>query len=153
MTIPIGVLGGGAFGRALAQTAARAGRDVILWTSREQALGDRVRTTRNYSDLADAELIIIAVPSVHVSTVASELAPHLDGSHLLVHVSRGLVGPDLRTLSQVLRAQTPARRVGALAGPLVAQGLADQKPSGAVVGSVFPEVADAVRLARSRERV
>jgi hypothetical protein len=38
------------------------------------------------------------------------LGEHLDGQHFLVHVSRGIVGEELATLSQVLRRRR--RRVG-----------------------------------------
>jgi len=97
--------------------------------------------------LAEAELLFVAVPSAHVETMADSLGRHLDGSHLLVHVSRGLLGEDLQTLTQLLRQRTPCRRVGALAGPLLASALAEGSPGAAVVGSVFPEIPDAVRSA------
>src|SRR5690606_27838602 len=84
------------------------------------------------------------VPSVHVGALAVELGAHLDGSHLLVHVSRGLLGDELETLTHLLRETTPVRRVGALAGPLVAKALIEGQPGGGIVGSLFPEVADAV---------
>ena len=41
--------------------------------------------------------------------------------------------------------------MGALGGPLVAEALRDGTPSGAVVGTHFPEVADAVRAALGSE--
>jgi glycerol-3-phosphate dehydrogenase (NAD(P)+) len=95
--------------------------------------------------LAEAELLFVAVPSAHVRPLAESLGRHLDGSHLLVHVSRGLLGEDLQTLTQLLRERTPCRRVGALAGPLLASALAEGSPGAATVGSVFPEIPDAVR--------
>ncbi|MBC7173674.1 MAG: glycerol-3-phosphate dehydrogenase, partial [Polyangiaceae bacterium] len=91
--------------------------------------------------------IFIAAPSAYVRQIASSLGAHLDGSHLLVHVSRGLADPGLTTLTQVLREVTPCRRVGALAGPLVAESLRSGAHGGAIVGTLFPEVAVAVREA------
>jgi len=61
-----------------------------------------------------------------------------------VHVSRGLVGDDLTTLTHVLRTETPCRRVGVLAGPLVATAIAEGVPAGGVIGTRFPEVVSAV---------
>ncbi|MFW6067802.1 MAG: NAD(P)-binding domain-containing protein [Myxococcota bacterium] len=145
--LPVGVLGGGGFGRGLARATARNGREVVLWSRSHDASNGAIRTTRELADLARCEVIFVAVPSIYVAEVAGQLGEHLDGSHLLVHVSRGLVGEDLQTVSQVLRHETPCRRVGALAGPLVASALAEGQPGGGVVGTRFPEVAEAVRNA------
>ncbi len=143
----VGVLGAGTFGRAIARAVANAGHDVVLYTRGEKHDTPGLDMTSNLADLAAAELIFVAVPSIHMTEVARSLGKHLDGSHLLVHVSRGLLGPELVPLTRVLRSETPARRVGVLAGPLVAEALVRGEPSGAIVGSHFPEVSQAVRAA------
>lgn len=145
--LPVGIAGGGSFGRGLALAAARSERDVVLWSRSHQLDHPRIRVTRELGDLAATDVIFFAAPSVHAADLAGRLGEHLDGSHLLVHVSRGLVGEELRTITQVLRQETPCRRVGALAGPLVAHGLAEGLPGGGIVGTRFPEVTDAVRSA------
>lgn len=149
MSFPIGIVGGGAFGRALAMATSRAGRSVILLSRVERAiLGGGtmpIRSTASAADLAECELIFVAVPSAYVEAVGCEIGRHLDGSHLIVHISRGIVNDDLQTVSELLRSVTPVRRVGALAGPLVASALAEGRPGGAIVGTMFPEVVDAVR--------
>ncbi|MEM7604274.1 MAG: NAD(P)-binding domain-containing protein [Myxococcota bacterium] len=142
---PIAVVGGGGFGRALASAAHRNEREVLLWS--RQQFDAPYSVTTNYDDLRKAELIFVAVPSPYVPDAANALGAILDGSHLLVHVSRGLLGDELITLSQHLRRVTPCRRVGALAGPLDAEALQEGKPTGAIVGTRFPEVASAVREA------
>lgn len=141
----VAVVGGGGFGRGLALAAAREGRPVVLWSRQPRELdAPNLRSTTDLAEVADAELVFLAVPSVHVGALAVELGAHLDGSHLLVHVSRGLLGDELETLTHLLRETTPVRRVGALAGPLVAKALIEGEPGGGIVGSLFPEVADAV---------
>lgn len=145
MSLPIAVVGGGSFGQSLARASARAGQRVLLWSRQPRELDDAsITCTTELRELADAELVLFAVPSPHVGGVADELGRHLDGSHLLVHVSRGLVGDELATVSEVLAERTPCRRVGALAGPLVAKNLASDEPSGAIIGSQFPEVIEVV---------
>lgn len=145
MSLPIAVVGGGSFGQSLARASARVGQRVLLWSRRPRELPEEsITCTTELRELADAELVLFAVPSPHVGEVADELGHHLDGSHLLVHVSRGLVGDELHTVSEVLAERTPCRRVGALAGPLVAKNLASDEPSGAIIGSQFPEVVEAV---------
>jgi glycerol-3-phosphate dehydrogenase (NAD(P)+) len=152
--VTVAVVGGGGFGRGLALAAAREGRPVVLWSRQPRELdAPGVRSTTHLADLADAELVFLAVPSVHVRALAVELGTHLDGSHLLVHVSRGLIGEQLETLTQLLREVTPVRRVGALAGPLVAKALIEGQPGGGIVGSLFPEVADAVCHALAGKRL
>jgi glycerol-3-phosphate dehydrogenase (NAD(P)+) len=146
MTLPVAVVGGGVFGQAVAKAASRAGRRVILWSRGERDLADeKIGTTTDLAAVSEADLLFLAVPSAHVSQLAEQLGRHVDGRHLVVHVSRGLVGAELITLTEVVRTMTPVRRVGALAGPLVSRTLAEGEPGGAVVGSLFPEVAHAVR--------
>ncbi len=149
-----GVLGGGPWGVSLARAARRAGADVVLATRREQGGDlDGIRVTATLRDLADCRLILIAVPSHLAREAARELGDHLDGSHLLVHGSRGLVGRRLQSISEILREETPARRVGALGGPVQATDLAKGRPSAMVVGSAYPEVARAVRDTLSSDRL
>jgi glycerol-3-phosphate dehydrogenase (NAD(P)+) len=144
----VGVLGAGGFGRGLARAASRNGREVILWSrTARDAPSPGIRTTTSLEDLARAGLLVVAVPSPHVATLARELGTHLDGRHLIVHTSRGLVGAELAPLTSVLRRETPSRRVGVLAGPLVADALEAGAPGGGIVGTRFPEVEDAVRHA------
>lgn len=145
----IGIVGGGGFGLGLARAAERVGNEAVLYSRRSAALphGERLRPTSSVADVTAPDLIVVAVPSTHVREVLRELAHHLEGRHLVVHVSRGLVGDDLRTVSQVVREETAARRVGCLAGPLHARALIEGTPGGGIVGSAFPEVAEAVREA------
>lgn len=142
---PVAVLGGGRFGLALVRAAARTG-EVVLWSRRtpEQAQPN-VRVTGDLADIAQAELILLAVPSRHAQDILAQAGRHLDGRHLLVHVSRGLLDDELRTMSHLLRSETPCRRVGALAGPISVDVLTNASPGAGVVGSEFPEVAEAVR--------
>lgn len=141
----VAVLGGGRFGQALVHAAARTG-EVLLWSRRAQTLElDGVSVTCELADVAAAELILLAVPSRHAADILSQVGAYLDGRHLLVHVSRGLVDDELRTMSHVLSAATPCRRVGALAGPISVDVLTNASPGAGVVGSEFAEVVDAVR--------
>jgi glycerol-3-phosphate dehydrogenase (NAD(P)+) len=145
----VGVYGGGSFGVALAKASVRAGHVVKIHSRRDPfATGskpERLDVVGDSAQLADCDLIFVATPSVHVEEVASSLGRHLDGRHYVVHVSRGLVGDGLETVSHVLRRQTPVRRIGCLAGPVSAACLAEGEPGGGIVGTEFPEVADAVR--------
>jgi glycerol-3-phosphate dehydrogenase (NAD(P)+) len=142
----VGVVGGGAWGFALAKAASRAGAEVMLYTRRDQPQ-DGVRVTGSYAEVARARLVVIAVPSIVVRPVLRSLGDHLDGAHLVVHGIRGLGSEHLETVSDIVREETAVRRIGALGGPVQAAELADGRPSAMVCGSRFPEVIAAVSAA------
>src|SRR5665647_1679401 len=91
MTIQrISVLGGGAWGTALAQTCARAGRDVTLWEydagnaehlagKRESRflpgvrLEDGIKVTRELTQAARADAILLVVPAQALRSVVTAL--------------------------------------------------------------------------------
>jgi glycerol-3-phosphate dehydrogenase (NAD(P)+) len=97
------------------------------------------------ADIGDSELIFVAVPARHAVNVAEQLGDVVDGRHLIIHISRGLIGAELKTITQVLRDKTVCRRIGALAGPLAADALAEGRPSGAILGTGFPELTEMAR--------
>jgi len=150
----VGVLGGGPWGLSLARAAARGPCETWLHSRRQQdAMVDGVRVTRSLAELARCRLLLVAVPSNLAREVARELGENLDGSHVVVHGIRGLSGPELSTISQIFREETPARRLGALGGPVQADELAEGRPSAMVVASEFGEVSAAVREALESERL
>jgi glycerol-3-phosphate dehydrogenase (NAD(P)+) len=143
----VGVVGGGGFGRALAAACTDNGHAVTLLTRKSTVDLPGVSPTTSFERFAGCDIIFLAVPSTRFRETASSLGALLDGRHRLVHVSRGLAGPELKTLSELLREITPCRRVGALAGPLVADELAKHANHSAIVGTRFPEIVDVVRSA------
>src|SRR3954471_12484771 len=89
----VAIIGGGAWGVALAAAAARAESDVVLQTRRDLdgSLPKGVRIVRDPKEsAAHARLIVLAVPSGACRGVARDLGDHLDGSHYVVHGVRGL---------------------------------------------------------------
>jgi glycerol-3-phosphate dehydrogenase (NAD(P)+) len=149
----VAVIGGGAWGIALAAAAARAESDVVLFSRRDLdgAAPKGVRVVREMKEAArHARLLFVAAPSSACRKVAQELGDHVDGSHYVVHGVRGLVpGADeeLQTISEVIREETSVRRTGALGGPALAQDLLAGRASVVVVGSRYPEVIEAATAA------
>src|SRR4029079_17972528 len=85
------VLGGGAWGTALAQTCARAGRNVMLWefdaahaehlaSQRESRflpgvkLEDSIKVTRALAEAAQNDAILLVVPAQAMRSVVKSLA-------------------------------------------------------------------------------
>ncbi|HWL88571.1 MAG TPA: NAD(P)-binding domain-containing protein [Polyangiaceae bacterium] len=147
----VGVVGGGPWGLALAAAAARAGTKTRIHSRRDlssapgQALPEGVEQVADLGELArGARLLVLAVPSEVAGEVARKLGDHLDGRHLVVHGIRGLAGDALEPISAVVRRETPARRIGALGGPVLSEELRDGKPCALVCGSRYPEVNAAI---------
>jgi glycerol-3-phosphate dehydrogenase (NAD(P)+) len=147
----VAVIGGGAWGLALAGAAARSGGTTLLLSRRAHegngaGVPEGVSVARDARDVGErARLVILAVPSGVARTVARTLGENLDGRHFVVHGVRGLVagvesGPALETIAQVVRDETPVRRIGALGGPALASDLLAGRPTVMVCGSRYPEV-------------
>jgi len=133
---------------ALAAAAARTAGTTLLLSRRAQqdALPAGVTLARNEAEVGErARLVVLAVPSGVAREVARSLGAHLGGGHFVVHGVRGLVGDAMETIADVVRDETPVRRLGALGGPALASELAAGLPGVMVCGSRYPEVNRAVR--------
>lgn len=166
MAEPIGIVGGGSWGTALAHLIGGNGRDVLMWMRDAQAVESLNRTHVNakyFPDLALSEriegttelgrvgascrLILVVVPSQHLRGVMGELGGHLDGSHMLVHGVKGLETGTFKRMSTILKEETAVKKIGVLSGPNLAREIAEGQPSAAVVASKYREVVDRTREA------
>lgn len=138
------VVGGGPWGLALSAAIGRAGHTALVVTRREGPLPEGAERATLESACKEAKLVVFAVPSGVAHDAARELGNHLGGQHYVVHGVRGLVGTQLDSVSDVLRAETPTRRVGALGGPVLESDLLAGRPSVMVTGARFPEVNEMV---------
>lgn len=158
------VLGGGAWGTALAAHSARAGLPVRMWI-REPEVAEAVNarrenpaylpgvelpeglraTPRLDEALADAEVVLVVVPSEFCRGVyrdAGRLAP---AGAVLVSATKGLEIDTLRRMSEVARAEAPGRPVAVLSGPSFALEVARALPTAVVVASADHAVAERVQ--------
>ena len=143
----VAIIGGGSWGLALAAAAARTG-PTLLHTRRalNGSLPKGVTQASDFRQIGkEARLILLAVPSEIARVVLRDLGDHLDGRHFVVHGIRGLAGEHLTRVADLVRQETPVRRVGAIGGPALAEDLLAGRPSVMVSGSHFPEVTEALR--------
>ncbi len=155
----LGVVGAGGFGTALAAVVARAGHDVVLWSTSADVVEEieRERTSRarlhgvelapslhatsKVGELAErARLIVVAVSSTDVRDRAHRLGEVLDGHHMLVHAIGAAAGPDDARVSELLAEETAVRRLGSLAGPALPADLVAGRFAAMVCASPFDEV-------------
>ena len=142
-----GVIGGGAWGTALAQVCARAGREVVLWAREPEvveavnarhenatflpgvALEPAIRATSDYADLADVDLVLAVPPAQHMRSTLAAFAPHArDGLPILL-CSKGVEQGSLKLMTDVLAETIPHARAAVLSGPSFAGEVARGLPT------------------------
>jgi glycerol-3-phosphate dehydrogenase (NAD(P)+) len=103
------------------------------------------------------DLVIFAVPSSHLRTVAERAAPYIGPGADILSVVKGLEEGSLLRMSEVIAeaAGIGPRRVAALSGPNLAGEIARGLPASAVVAAEEPELADRVveRIGRREFRL
>ncbi|MCY3671876.1 MAG: NAD(P)H-dependent glycerol-3-phosphate dehydrogenase [Alphaproteobacteria bacterium] len=134
----VGVLGAGAWGRALAKTAERAGHEVRLW--------GRADGPERFDDAASAEVVVLAVPAQVMAETAARLDPEKVRGALTV-AAKGLERGTGRLMSEVLG---PGFAAGVLSGPNFAAEVAAGLPTAAVLAGA-PQTAFATRSFRVYE--
>ncbi|KQM96748.1 NAD(P)H-dependent glycerol-3-phosphate dehydrogenase [Sphingomonas sp. Leaf25] len=159
----IGVIGGGAWGTALAQVAARGG-DVTLWV-RDGALADTINTARenplylpgiplspaihattDSAALGDADALLVVCPAQHVRAVLSGIDV---GTRALVLCAKGIEAGSRLLVGEVARSVHPDAPVAVLSGPTFAHEVARAKPTAVTLACADPVLRDrlAARLA------
>src|SRR5689334_4362877 len=121
----IGVIGGGAWGTALALLAAQAGRKVLLWareTEVVQAIRQRHRNdpflpgvglpeevvaTSDLAEAAGLEALLLVVPAQHLRSVLAALSPHLRQRQPVVLCAKGIERGSGFLLTEVLAEAAP----------------------------------------------
>lgn len=165
---PVGVIGAGSFGAAIANLLAENGP--VLLYERNKEVTKLMRTERKVRgfdlhpniQLADSleqvaancYLIFPAVPSQFFKSMIIDFSPYLQPNHIMIHTTKGLHCEfdidkadaktirlkDIKTMSELILQETGIVRVGSIAGPNLALELMDKKPAATVVASRFDEV-------------
>ncbi|MDP6932323.1 MAG: hypothetical protein QGG40_05375 [Myxococcota bacterium] len=130
----VGILGGGAWGRALATLTAEAGHEPRIGY-RKRPPGGFPGSPNLPAIVSEAELVLVAVPASGVREVIERSRPGA-GSRVVL-ASRGIEPDTGKWLSSIVLEQTPCRQVGAIAGPAMAAEVLRHRPSALVVASPF----------------
>lgn len=179
---PIGVIGAGSFGSAVASMLAER-KQVYLYARNEHTVKRILETRENKghkihkkviptSDLKkvaeECDIIFPIVSSSGFRDMMKQLSPYLHPYHILIHGTKGLdlqlpKGTTLedhktldrsmvKTMSEVIREESVAIRIGCLAGPNLARELVKNQPAATVIASHFNEVRSiGQRLLRSEK--
>ena len=156
----IGVAGAGAWGMALANAAAAAGRAVVLWGRDESrmrsvaatgrsdrlpgvVLSPAVVATSDLYDLARCDAILVATPAQSSREMATRLAG-VPGSAPLVSCAKGIERVTHAFMTEVLGQAAPGRQTAILSGPSFAADVAAGLPTAVTLASIDESLARAL---------
>jgi glycerol-3-phosphate dehydrogenase (NAD(P)+) len=156
------VLGGGAWGTALALSAARAGRPTTLLV-RDAAsaaainaehrnphglaaitLDAPVDATTDAAVVAEAAIVIAAVPAQAMRAALVPLAAHIRPNTPVVSAAKGLERGSMARMTQVIAAVLPDARPAVLSGPSFAADVAAGLPTAVTIAAATLPEADAL---------
>lgn len=165
----IGVIGGGAWGTALAQVAAAGGEPVLLWALEPDVveavnavhenpiylagvpLSPAIRATGQLADLESCDALLVVTPAQHVRRV-------LDGIDAagkpLVLCSKGIEAGSRKLVSEVVEEIQPGAAIAVISGPTFAHEVAKGLPTAVTLACAHEDMGGALaaRLARPNFR-
>lgn len=167
---PVGVIGAGNFGSAVANLLAP--RRKVLLYARDKEVIRNIKESGEHRGhkmhpnvlpldnleyvAASCDVIFPIVPSAHFRSMMRQLSEYLHPYHILIHGTKGfdiqlpegetihsvrtLHRGQVKTMSEVITEESVVVRVGCLAGPNLSKELAAGQPAATVVASQFHEV-------------
>jgi glycerol-3-phosphate dehydrogenase (NAD(P)+) len=157
----IAVLGGGAWGTALAQTCARAGRSVTLWeheagnaeqlgTKRESKflpgvrLDDGIKVTLDLAETAHTDAILLVVPAQAIRSVCTALAKLLPDGMPLIACAKGIEHGTQKFMTEIIAECAPRAVPAILSGPSFAADVARGLPTAVTLAAADATLATAL---------
>ena len=155
----IGVIGGGAWGTALAQVAA-AGGEALLWAREPDVvqavneshenrlflagvpLDPAIRATGALDDLEDCDGLLVVTPAQHMRAVLAAM-PSL--TMPLILCAKGIEETSMKLMHDVAREAQPGCPIAVLSGPTFAHEVAARLPTAVTLAAEDPRVGAALR--------
>ncbi|MGY8985112.1 MAG: NAD(P)H-dependent glycerol-3-phosphate dehydrogenase [Sphingomonadales bacterium] len=148
-----GIIGGGAWGTALAAASARAGNNTTLWALEEEVvdainskkensvflkghpLPDGIKATNNMSDLRDSDFILMVTPAQFLRSTFEKLKPHIRPDIPLIVCSKGIEKKSGLLMSEILSETTSTNPIAVLSGPTFAAEVANNTPTAITIAA------------------
>jgi glycerol-3-phosphate dehydrogenase (NAD(P)+) len=160
----IAVLGGGAWGTALAETSVRAGRRVTLWehddanaahlAQRRESrflpgfrISDSIALAQEIGTVADADAVLLVVPTQATRAVAKALERELKSGTPVVVCAKGIERGTHEFVTDIVAGCAPAATPAILSGPSFAADVARGLPTAVTLASADADVAQALAQA------
>lgn len=134
----IGVVGSGAWGTALAATAKRAGRDVVLHAHEADVADDinthhvnrrfldgidldpAIRATTDLTEITACEAVLLVMPAQFLRAVTTQMSPHWPAGLPAVICAKGIEQKTGALLSEITAETLPQAALAILSGPTFA---------------------------------
>lgn len=160
----VGVVGGGAWGTALAVAAHQAGCQTLLWARETQVvdainsdhvnhdflpglrLPDALRATGDLAEVAASDVLLLVTPAQHLRTACRSLSPWLDARPVpVVLCSKGIELDSQALMSEAAAASLPAGTpLAVLSGPTFAAEVARGLPTAVTLASTDRQIGTAL---------
>jgi glycerol-3-phosphate dehydrogenase (NAD(P)+) len=159
----ITVLGGGAWGTALAQTCHRAGRTVTLWARDPEVVRLITETQENpdylpnipldpglqaTSDMAlalnGAQAVLVVCPAQAVRSVLTAARDHWPADAPAVLCAKGVEQGTMALMGEVAADVLPGVPIAVLSGPTFAKEVAEGRPAAVTLASADSDLAEAL---------
>jgi glycerol-3-phosphate dehydrogenase (NAD(P)+) len=156
----LGVIGGGAWGTALAQVAATGGRETLLWALEPEvvdginerrensaylsgiALSHAIRATSELDDLTACDAWLVVTPAQHMRAVLDQVS---DCDKPIILCAKGIEERSGQLLHEVARETCPAASIAVLSGPTFADEVARGLPTAVTLAASEMAIADQLR--------
>jgi glycerol-3-phosphate dehydrogenase (NAD(P)+) len=156
----IGILGGGAWGTALAQVAATGGRETLLWALEEEvvaainerhanplflsgvALNEAICATSDIGELDQCDAWLVATPAQHMRFVLGQAS---DCDKPLILCSKGIEEQSGELLHKVAKEACPGAQIAVLSGPTFAHEVANGLPTAVTLAAEDLGLAEQLR--------
>lgn len=161
----VGIIGGGAWGTALAVLAHRAGSRVVLGTRNSNVIHsilDRrrnevylpsvfidpgIHVTDKISEVCRCDVLIVAVPSHVLRSACIAVSDTLAADVPIAIASKGIERGSLMLMSEVVRDLLPKNPVGIISGPNFADEAARGMPTATTIASADKKMLDTLTFA------
>ena len=155
------ILGGGAWGTALACVLAQKHAAVTLWANEAKTvnainqanenkeflpgidLPEAIQATENLADLASADIILMVVPAQFARPVLAQLAQH-NKHAVLVLCAKGIERDSLKLMSDITAEIWPRAQIAVLSGPSFAADVARGLPTAVTLAIKDDSVGEAL---------
>jgi glycerol-3-phosphate dehydrogenase (NAD(P)+) len=156
----IGIIGGGAWGTALAKIVSDRGRETLLWAIEDEvvdsintqqenvhflagvALNPEIRATSDVHELDRCAAWLVVTPAQHMRSVLQNV-PRCDKP--LVLCAKGIEETSGKLLHEVAAESCPGARIAVLSGPTFASEVARGLPTAVTLAAEDIELAEALR--------
>ena len=158
----IGIIGGGAWGTALAQSFASAGNSCVIWAREEEVatsinsknentlflpgvtLNKNIRATGSITEAAHCDILVLVTPAQYLRSTLQSLKAELDDKKPLVICAKGVEIETGMMLSQIAAEVCPQSPIAILTGPTFAAEIARGLPSAVTLAMKDKEQAAAL---------